>query len=94
MPELPIVNVVCCPPVVVVRLTVPPLLGLTVQFTGILAENASVAPATRLPALEGVMLTGGTRLIVAVPATPLALAVIVAVRGLFGIGLATVNVTF
>jgi hypothetical protein len=55
------VNVVCCPAAVEVRLNVPPLLGLTLQVTGILAENGCVAPAGMLPALEGEIVTGGRR---------------------------------
>jgi hypothetical protein len=68
-PALPIVNIVCCPALVELRLNVPPLLGLRLQFTGMFAENVCVAPDVMAPLLEGVMLTGGSSVMLAVPAT-------------------------
>ena len=83
-PELPIVNVVCCPAVVDVALNVPPVLGVMVQLTGILAEYGCVAPTAKEIPLGGVIVTGGSKLTVADPEAPFeAVAVIVAVRGLF-----------
>ena len=71
------------------------MFGVTVQFTGMLAEYGWVAPDAREIGLEGVIETGGSRLIVAAPEGPIeGAAVIVAVRALLGIGVATVNVTF
>jgi hypothetical protein len=94
-PELPIVNVVCCPAPVEAALNVPPLFGVMVQFTGILAENGCVAPTASEIPLGGVRVTSGSKLTVADPDDPPeSTAVIMAVRALLGIGLATVNVTF
>ena len=93
-PEEPAVNVAVCPAVVDVGLIVPPLAGVMVQLTGMLAENCAVAPLAKAVGLEGVIVTGGNRFTTSVAVEPPEpVAVIVTDNRLFGIGLADVNVT-